>query len=445
MGVALGVLLTLFGLFIIGFSRDSVRGDILLSYYFIWVFIIPFVVDFVFPLEIEIYFDIITWSSYFGILVFPLAIAYSNSSKEKIINRRFGLLLLAYLIIVIYGMFLGFMRGTLYQATKYAFMQFSPILMLINIFVFKPNKKYVINLLHRLLYLELFIGGLQLLGFFQYHMNSDASSFDFGRITGTFSGNNIYAEIVSLLMFFVIYIEAKKKGYVSFKGWVLVSIGFIVMVSSGIRTALIGYAICMSFILFTIYKNNKKGRRILLMFFALGILYFVINMWGGIMSGDMVYDSQTTGALERQGTLANILRDENYIAEHTTFYFTIYVLSFLPMNYLLGPGLLYTSSQGYGGVVNLLTNNQTDAAFAIYICEMGLIGVFLFLLLYFIILRKVNKSSVAYVFFVYLLLIYVTDLGPSFLPNAIFLYLIIYLESYEDNNCRFKKVLQPCV
>lgn len=439
-------LLLVLGLFLFLFKKKSY-----LYYTVAWITVFPFIINLGIKIQTDSYYNLLAWCNYYNVIVFFSLFAsqlLNDKSKKELI--RIKQILVVLFVMFAYSIFCANVRNSgIVLNIKYTFSNFSNIFFLLNIYLLKPSLSSVKKTLKFMFYVELFVGIFQLFGFFQYQVEADEGMANLSIVTGTYIRNNIYAEVLSLLFLSLFYFKVKEKSKIGYYYWILTLYVFYIVYESGIRTALVAFVLIYG-LLFVMYLRNKPYFKLKIFAFAVVAIVAINTDMKAIMSGQMTYDSQVESSSERQSNLLNIFRDNDYLAEHTTIYYSIYVLSYFSENPIMGPGLLYSNGKkGYGGVVNTSAGNITDATLALYICETGIIGLMLLFTLYYLILYRINKCNLgAYLLFVYLILITITDPGLFFLPNVLILFLLIYYDNFNKNktlnneiNKRFETLL----
>lgn len=421
-------------------------------YVMFWLFFFPFVVNLGFKLQTDTYYNILAWCNYYNSLVFLFLVCHNL--KKPTVNKWIWGLLAIIVLLFAYSAFLAKVRNTDYvENIKYMYSNFSNVFFLINLFLLKPSLAKIRKWAYCIFVIELIIAFFQMLGFFQYSVRQDEGMANLSIITGTFIRNNIFAEVLTILFLFLLYFQIKINEKITKKYWAFTILVFYLVYESGIRTALLAFVLAFGCLYFFRPTKLPYLKTKLALFAFLLMLCFNSNV-KSILSGEMTYDSQVTSSADRQANLLNIFRDKDYLSENTTIYYSIFVLSYFEENPVLGPGLLYSNCEsGYGNLVNTKSGNLTDATLAIYCCETGIIGIALFLALYYVLLFKINENRKgALILFLYLFLITITDPGLFFLPNTCLFYTLIYFDKvgfkrykkYEISK-RFKTLSQSCI
>ncbi len=431
----------------VGIYLSKYRGYIV-HYLLSWVCFAPFIFYIVFGLENDDqYYGIIQWAKYLGLLIFVIQTAkylFSKKRKTKRITVTWGILYVLLVIILFYSVFLAVVRrASLWNTVMYNFGAYFDLMILLGFYWIRIFKKSLLRFCKTVLWIEVIIALFQLVtgvSFINYSVVEGIG------MTGTFAGANLLAEFISVLFFVVIYLESRKTGRVSLGNWVLFVLVTIITFFSGIRMALLSHLLIAVLLFYHIYGLRIKKKTLIAgVLVVAGIVAIVFTNY--LSDASVTYDSQVSSAVERQNVLASIFLDSDYLSEHTTMSFTLYVLSFFPQNPVLGPGLLFTSATGYGGVVNAAGANLTDCTLALHVCEGGIIGIVLFVLVYFLLLKKICKNSTgAWLVFLYLLIVSITDPGLFFIGNYLgFAALILIEKRHVIFKTRPQQVLQPSV
>lgn len=439
----ISALLLVFGLCLFLFNKKSY-----IYYTVAWITIFPFIVNFGMKVQTDSYYNLLAWCNYYNAIVFVVLFAINILNKYKCCQfENIKQIVFVLILMFAYSVFCAEARNSgIVLNIKYTFSNFSNILFLLNIYMLQPSWKVAKKSLFFMFYVELVVGLLQMFGLFHYSVEADEGMANLSIVTGTYIRNNIYAEVLSILFLALFYFKVKEKSRIGIFEWLLTLYVFYVVYESGIRTALVAFVLVFG-LLYANYLKGKPHFKLKICSFAL-LAIIAINMdMKAIMSGRMTYDSQVESSADRQSNLLNIFRDNDYLSEHTTIYYSIYVLSFFSENPIMGPGLLYSNGEaGYGGLVNTNAGNITDATLAIYACETGIIGILFMCILYFVILYKMNnRNKGAILLFIYLALTTITDPGLFFLPNTLVLFLLIYIDNIlinkkqgNETNTRFK-------
>lgn len=417
------VILYLIGLFI--YFKDSHITN-LVVYMIVWIAFGPLLYHVAIDvIEEEQYYNIIQWVKYLGwsILLFEIP-KMLKGERQRIV------LLLTVLMAFTYCFFNAFYRGGNFMGSlKFTFGCYLDVLFLVSILDKIINIKRIVKLLRYILYFEIIIGLFEiLLSFSFYPSNSEVVGTE---LTGSFIGANIYAEFLSLVLFFVMYADGVKTKRITPLNFVLFIFVTIIVLYSGVRMALISHILFFGILLICIYSKNKviiRYKRPVITIGCILCFLFVTVISTYISNSEVSYDSQVSNSLERQNVLVSIFLNDDYLLEHTTLSLSAIALSFFDLNPLFGPGLFFSSPAGYGGMINQTSSNYTDCTLALYLCEVGIIGIVFFLLTYYSVLFKICKSNYGpNLAFLYLLVVTVTDTGIFFFGNyLIFITLVLY-------------------
>ena len=406
----------------------------ILHYLLFWVCFAPLLYHLFigFGEEIE-YFEMIQWAKYLGLFIFIISV-FKNRGEQ------FSILYLLLAIVFVYALFLGLIRGTsIFSSVKFVFGSFFELMVFMGIYNTPIKRKSLLRFIRLILWIEIVCVFIEALTGFSFYPQPDDIRV---RITGSFYNSNLCAEFLSVLLFVIIYLDAKKEGRISAKNWVLFIIISIIVFYSGIRMALLCHALIGFLFVYSIYKDRVNKRTLIASGVIIaGVIFIASKYW--LSNADVTYDSEVTSAAQRQNVLASVFLQEGYLNEQTTMYYTVFVLSYFPDNPIFGPGLLFQSPAGYGGVVSVEEANLTDCTLALRICETGLIGVLLFFLIYYNVLRKLcGNSKGARLVFYFMLIVTITDPGIFFLGNYLgFISLVLIEKKDELSQRRLKKVL----
>ncbi len=426
MSIYYSIFLYLFGLFLF-FSNNK---KYVINYLLLWVCFAPLLYHVTIGLDDDIqYYNIIQWARYLGLTIF---LVKTIGGKYKSF-KSFYILLFFFLL---YSIFLSVERSTSISSTvKFVFGSFFDLMILLGLYGIEVHKRSLISLMNITIIIEFACSIYQYISHTRFFPHTSGVSGI--EISGTFMGANLMSEFVALLLYVVICIDSCKGCGISTKNIILIILVTIVEFISGVRTALISHILILTVLFVYFYKDKfvtKKSKFrlviLLLVFFAIAGSFF----FSYINTADVTYDINVTSASERQNVITSIFIEDNYFSEHTTFYYTIYVLSFFSMNPILGPGLLYKSTSGYGGLVNTAAGNLTDCTLALYICESGIIGIIFFIIIYRELFKKLAKGSFGpKLLFYYMIIITITDPGIFFIANYLVFIALLLIEKQERN------------
>ena len=419
--IALGYLLI--GIFLIFFQKGKylVPYILFLNIYSAWI------TDLIFPLEQgdqRVFDGISKYYTYFCFVIFFFL------KKKKGIDLS---LLYAFGLTAIYFILIYTLRGTgPVVGLKFAISTFGSVMLFYVLLLHKPKKQMIRKIVKWNLIIQLVIGGFQFLGLFHFHMNVGATSVFTNYITGSFTGNNYYAEVLSLLMILLCTFDYKDKGSLDRSTFFFIGIVLTVVLFTGVRTALLADVIALV-VLFYIYNKNKPffKVRFLLLAAILGVIAFFLYQTAN--QDVMIVDRYAENPIERQLNGVRQMSDRDNL-EVSTVGLSLILWNYFIESPIVGPGLFFASPAGYGWIISEDTANSTDATILFYMCETGLIGVLFFLWIYGLALKRYNKYKGAYITFIFIMLISITDAGFMGFAYIIYLYLSIYYDNYE----RFK-------
>ena len=302
------------------------------------------------------------------------------------------------------------------------------------------KKNMVINSILFILFIEAGIGLLQYFGpreLFDFfimspYVNSSGNiiqlvaekNVNLGTVeTGTLGRINYFANIVSLLtvyMIFVLFntkeINKKRKMLIA----VAISIGITAIILSGVKTSVVSLVIGLFLVIF--FKNRIAGFAIITVCVVLLSVYSHSLYIRGFESVETITKNKKvstfTDPMERLTSLFVLLQDPSNLDNKTslTFRRTFALAPYFPDSPLIGSDRYWKS--GYGECYHgSPTFSASDAFLMFTLVEFGLIGTIIFLLPYFLTISIVKKygNKNAYVMISIILSILimqtVTDVG----------------------------------
>lgn len=419
--ISCALLFLLIGIFLAFYTNGKyvLPYIIFLNVYSAWV------TDFVLPLEeddCKLFDGISKYYTYFCFIL------YFITKRPRIKDYS---LLLAFVLTAVYFVFIFTIRGIgPVVGLKFAVSTFGSVMFFFILLFIYPHKQQVRKLIQWNLIIQLGIGAFQFLGLLHFHMNVDETFVGTDLITGSFTRNNFYAEVVSLLMLLQCTFDYRDYGKLKRSSVILIILVLAVVFATGVRTALLADVIALVVMFFIINKNKTYFKaRFFVGMVVLGIVAFSIYQTAN--QGILTKDREAGGTIERQLNGVREISDVDNM-EVSTVGLTFILWQFFIDSPIIGPGLFYASSSGYGGIISEDTANSTDATILFYMCETGLIGVLCFLLIYMLALKRYNKFSGAYVIFLYIMLISITDPGFMGFTYIIYLYIIIFYDNCES-------------
>lgn len=408
------------GLFLIFFKN----GKYVLPYILFLNIYSAWITDFIYPLEQgdqRIFDGISKYYTYICFVIFFFIKRKRNVDFSLLF--AFGLTALYFILIYTF-------RGTGPVAgLKFAVSTYGSIMLFFVMLLQLPTPKQIRNIVKWNLLIQIGIGALQFLGLLHFHMNVGETFVGTNFITGSFTRNNFYAEVISLLVILLCTFDYKDKGKLSRSSILLTMIVLAVVLVTGVRTALLADVIALTVLFFIVNKDKPHFKtRFFIGSVILAIL--VVSVFQTANQGEIIKDREAENVIERQlNGVREVSNRDNM--EMSTVGLTFVLWNFFVESPIIGPGLFFASPSGYGGIVAEDTANSTDATILFYMCETGLIGVFFFFLIYGFALRRYNKHKGAYIAFLYIMLISITDAGFMGFAYIIYLYISIYYDNYE--------------
>lgn len=384
-------------LLIIGFLLYKEDKEKPIYYYLLWLIIFPYFISLVLPMEIE---DVYICNRYTNTYIYVILFHSWNLWPIKKYNKR--------IIFVFLLIFLSLFFLSIYHST--------------------PVSSYIhywrICLQFVLLYLYCFIHRLTFHGLFkfltycvgfeislclsQYYLSDSlCASFIteeggvFDRLTGTLERSNSMVDLLGLIGI----ILATKLDETRYKRnrlyLILIILLMYVIFISGIRVALVAYLLILYYVILLILKSRKQK----IVFVIIAIVIFSSFSTISMINSDLI-QRQISGLIS--------FGEEGFNDETSTTYATTFLITeYFVTSPLLGCGLLYKSSSGYGAVVSLENKNTTDCTLALIITEYGILFFVLVAFFFYMLFRSNDKNfgKKIMAIFLYLLMLTIVDLG----------------------------------
>ena len=418
---------------LVGFVIYFVRPRYVPFYYLIWPTGLLFLTDMFFPLKREDYDVVIIFYSVIYIWgCCGLTILFNYKRHRKREQKIFILLLmfLAYLFaIVIYR------RGTVssFFVWMMQYVAFVPLWLYVkyNNLNFLFYKRYIVIALC----IEILIVFIQkatgIMPSFSSGMFAENNTVN---IVGTFNRYNTFSDNCSLLLLSLVFINEKESGFIP--RWLfvtLVIVGSILVFSSGARTVLIAYAVAVFLLVLLKFKNNRfaivLGCAILFYMYSTNVFLLKENVSGN--SDGSNYD--------RFYKLVEISQGRVDMSSETTLYLSFLLYDEFVSNPIIGPGKLFSSSNGYGGIITR-TETMADSCNMLYICETGIIGVIFLVSFLVLIIKESRERLYPIVFVIYLLIVAVTDYGLFQGISSIYFIFVSYFTSPASESIQFHRL-----
>ena len=428
-------------LFVTGLSIYIAKEELFLHYLLIWICFGPVFINLFYTIEDE-YYNILTWIIYLSYVVAFIEIVREKGIKDKW-NKNIFLLVI---VLNVYYVLISVLRGvSILDSIRYI-SGYTGFLVSLSIIIKNKTKfSSLLKLMKIIIVIELILALIQpytdLLNFHAALHGDDVMT---AMVNGTFVRNNVFVEFITPIVMIVFYFDYLKYKKIRPLMWVLLLVTLYITYNSGVRTVLVAiipilvYSIYM--FLEKVYK--KKSTRIMVMILYGVVLYscyvFVQNL---AQENGVTYTKYAQDSSQRQAVLLSMLNDDDFAEKQTTLGYTITVLSTFPDNPIFGSGLLF-QGDGYGGYISRKFGNETDATLAIFLCETGLIGLVIWVFIYYIILSKLNhKNILPKMIFVYLLIVTILDPGLFFIANVLLLF--ISIKMCNTLNCT-KELTNDC-
>lgn len=352
-----------------------------------------------------------------------------NSEREpfKVIVRS---LLYLLIFLSIQNVLIGFRPGILYINVINVFENIAPFfLILINKDV-RPKRDSFIHFIIVFVYIQLFFS---LLNLADYRIYKDVTGLsDDNLIQGTFTRYNHMANYLAIFFFILTYeyymckrLNVKTYYFMGFL------IGFLITIS-GSRMNFILFA--FTFFYFFCFSHGKKVA--VLTSIGAASLFSIYVIGNETFLGQK--DWEGTG-FERNLIGVIDLANSDDLSEGSTLALSAYLLIDKFNSPVIGNGKAYRGENFYGHLTDTWNENiyRTDARLAFMLVEYGIVGLFLFLLLYAAIFKSCflfgeeKQKSLYWGAFFYFILFSLTDNG--FWDHVVFSVLFIYAFSVKSD------------
>lgn len=419
-------------LFLVGFIVYRYNKRYLYHYLLLWTCFGPILLNVFYTIQTE-YYNILTWIIYLGYII-AFDIVVTSGFGNKWTKKVFFLIS----ILVIYYTFLSFIRNTnLIFSLKYITGHVAFLFPLCYICLFKCDVRSLVKLIRIIVFIEFFLALFQpYTDLLNFHAALHGDGVMTAFVNGTFIRNNVFIEFITPLVMILVYYEYKIRNKISLGSIFLIIVGLYLTYNTGVRTAIVAIIpialICFYYRLGSIYKT-KRGRILALLFFFFIIYsgYYYINQLAD--ETGVTYTKNATDSSERQAVLLSMLNDDDFAEQQTTLGLSFVVLSTFKENPLIGSGKLL-QGKGYGGFINIDAGNETDATLAIFLCETGIIGIVLLIMIYLLIIRRHGNGFIlTKLIFLYLLIVTISDPGIFFIGNMLTLFISITIGNHFNH------------
>ncbi len=401
------------------------------------VFYLLFVNDFT-PVEdkfLPLYFDFPLKLGSLMVLLLLLSFHRSDKGLKSLKVLFLPLFLLASFLLV-QNILVGFDARALYTNAKSILWSIVPLALLIVDKRLRPTRKSFIRFIFVFVYVQSFFCILNLGGITIY--GDVTEGFDKHLLCGTFTRYNHMANYLTVFFFILTYEFFKCKNIKRIQYyWMAFLIGLIIL-ASGSRMALMLYVFTCFYFFCVFYKNKK--------FVFITIVLSVLLLGSYLKGNESFYgqDADEGTGLERNVIGVVDLANSDDLSEGSTLSMSAQ-LFFLYLNSpYMGNGQLYREGFFYGNPKDLRDtyNNadvyRTDARLAFMFVEYGILGLFLFFLLFVATFKgsymysEENDKKLYVGAFIYFFLFSVTDNG--FWDYVIFSSFLIYVFSYNPKS-----------
>lgn len=391
-------------------------------YYMVWFSLFIYIEGLVFRIDYsDVSFDKKTQLYY---LIFS-SIAVSVLKYKRLFRDDF---LIRAFFLLCYIVLLAFLRG----GGGFLFFMIQMVAFVPLWIIFNSTSSFSTNLFERIvrffLILELVLGVIQIVFNVAYPSYTEREIRNGAlNVVGTFSRYNVYAEQISLLslsLLIISFYQTKKQMWLD---WLLVGLGFVVVVMAGARTQLLAMMVSLTVILF--YRMSNKWK--------LSFIVVMVSIF--LLSQNISYGQSENVNINRQLELFKIYTDSKYLSQGATSHLSFYLLKEFtssPETFLIGSGKLFTQTLGYGGLV-MRGGVMYDSFLLLFLCETGIIGIILLTLCLYSILKKSRFNRNAMAILLFLLIVSVTDWGFFEGYSVIYLFFIIKYQNERNKDLQF--------
>lgn len=423
MFTSINIILFIIGVFL--YLRKPVYAPI---YYLFWCSFFAFAIDIVFPLQVNE--ETYKFNTFSILYIFFCGFLHITRNLQHYWKNDFSPLLLS-LLLIFYLVFLTYYRGNGTRFLSFFLPWFTILPVWLILLTEEVDWEKYEKFLRYAIILELVLGlsqyllGLGYSSFVEEYAENGAEN-----VVGTFRRYNAFADNMSLLILSTLAIRLVKEVRISVVDYVLMAVGYVLVFYSGARTELAALSLAIILLFFARYRHNFKALAVL------SVLLVIVGARVVQGTGEEINRSEVENNEQRQFQAINAIGDsENvYLEEQSTFALSIllwneYISS---DNYLFGPGKLFENQFGYLGLV-CEGGAMYDSFLALFLCETGLIGVVLLVLILITIIRSCQRPSYALAILAYLFIVSFTDFGLFQGNSAIFLFLCIgYINKFEE-------------
>ena len=369
-----------------------------LYYFLILYFFVPFFISLFLNLSEE---DNQVLTNYSPLFLIPIFLIELVKNRFKIIN---GVPFICFVILFVYiiagAIFHGAPTGEYILHFLVSFV--IPLFCLSNLFFWSPPEpqvlsKFIVCILGINLVLAFlqYFGGFMVLGFKE-------DSVSMSGISGTLSGGNTFA--FYLLLFFF-YLLLREKQITQTAKWCLIIAIVTAILLTGVRTYLLCAIIFIPLCLLLKREENFNPFVVLIVLLMIALPLILLSRSNS--SGYGTNDAEN--AVQRQVYGLSTFAKGESADERSTLFLSLYVFTdYFIHNPFFGQWLLYTN-ESYN-LVSPANNNVMDAGIAVYLSDIGIVGMLLYILFQIkTLLWQTDNKLRKYVILLYLYILLTTD------------------------------------
>lgn len=411
-------------IFLIGLIAYYKKPAVSPLYYTFWCTVLGYIIDCFIGIELVDSQALTTMAMNY---IYLCSIAQIIRKRSIILKKERWLLLVA---MVLYGYvtYLALSRGSGGAFIGLMRIYFTIVPLWIIIKTEKIPRKLYVNYIVYALSLELTLSMVQLVldfGFPSFVERYDVANGAL-NLSGTLWRYNAFAENISLLALCLLAVCYKKETFKFTQGkLILLFLTLFMVLMSGSKNVFGALFISLCIISYATYFRKRKK-------LLMGIIAFFLLFGGAILSYLAAIDPEKLRMLD----LMRFTSEDDYITSGSTLFISYGLLEELfsePSALLKGLGHLYS-----GGYLDGFVNPEEymwDSYLALFLCEVGVLGVFFWSLF----LRDIYRARPDFLTaatLVFLLLVSITDAGIFEGFSAVFLLIVVKSSTFTVESKR---------
>ena len=338
------------------------------------------------------------------------------------------------LFFILYYIILSLLRGAeIIKAVRYIVGHFGFLISLCIISQNPVNLKSLVKLIRIIVFVEILLALVQPYFSFLNYQSTLQDEAMTSMSNGTFIRNNVFIEFLTPLVMILVYYDFIHKKGGLWMDFLLVLLTLFLTYNSGVRTVFLAILPVVFVVLYRLLSLRFKSTRgkILATIVICMSSYMIYSVVQSLAEErGITYTKNAEDSSDRQAVLLSILNDPEFAENQTTLGFTIIVLSTFPDDPIFGPGNMF-KGKGYD-FIQRESGDETDATLAILLCEIGLVGILLLAIIYYLIISKIGHNvQISRLIFFYLLIVTIADPGLIYFGNMLVLFISMILFTVE--------------